>query len=257
MSSFARNNYSQFGEDGIIEKIFEIIGTSNKICIEFGAWDGFYLSNTAHLWSNDLEWKAILIESDSEKCIQLTNNLKKYNCLAINRWVGKDSANCLESILKDYNIDLSIPVDILSIDIDGNDYYVIDSLKDLKPRVIVCEYNPTIPFWHDIYAEYSSDNYFGASLSSIVRVAESKGYSLIATTEVNAFFVRQELFEKFNLFETDIRFLANTSCYSSLITSYGGEYLIVNDRFQHPYGVNKKYTKPLFGNFKISRKSIV
>ena len=65
LSEHASNTYSQFGEDGIIEKIFQIIGVNSKVCIEFGAWDGFYLSNTANLWTNG--WKGILIEAEQRK----------------------------------------------------------------------------------------------------------------------------------------------------------------------------------------------
>lgn len=144
LSDFSYNRYSQFGEDGIIEKIFEIIGTTSKLCIEFGANDGFSCSNTALLWQQK-GWRAVLIETDSQLFAKCLNNTHGYNCLCINTHVGHDEHNSLEFILSKHNIQQ--PIDLLSIDIDGNDYYIFEKLT-LKPRLIICEFNPTIPIEH-------------------------------------------------------------------------------------------------------------
>lgn len=132
---FASNKYSQFGEDGIIQEIFKVIGTKSKLAVEFGAWDGFLYSNTAALWTCDASWKAILIEGDSERYKELRRNTRAYNVIPINAWVGISKEDCLEAILG--NNGITQEIDLLSIDVDGNDYHIFNSLKKIRPRVIV------------------------------------------------------------------------------------------------------------------------
>ena len=83
LTDFKENIYSQWGEDGIIRKIFEIIGTTTKLSIEFGAADGFWLSNTANLWSNDPTWSGVLIERSSSSFNQLKKNTAPYPCITL------------------------------------------------------------------------------------------------------------------------------------------------------------------------------
>ena len=137
---FSSNVYSQFGEDGVIRKIFEIIGIKSKVCVEFGAWDGFHLSNTANLWTKS--WKGVLIEGNKKRFRCLVENVKAYDCICIQSFVDSKGESSLESLLVMHGITTTI--DLLSIDIDGNDYYIFESLREIRPRVIICEYNPTI-----------------------------------------------------------------------------------------------------------------
>jgi hypothetical protein len=237
---YACNVYSQFGEDGIVQKIFEIIGTKSKIAVEFGAWDGFYLSNTANLWSKDLSWQAILIESDQERYKDLIKNTSNYNCKPIHAMVGIDRDNNLETILKNHGITQEI--DLLSIDIDGNDYYIFESLKTMRPRLIICEHNPTIPIDMDLYTEYSMKNNFGTSVKALIRIANQKGYKLIALTVTNAFFVLEKDFEKFKEFETDPKLINVNDGYITLVSTYDGEFAFVaNNKRVYFYGLRSKY----------------
>lgn len=217
ISDFSYNIYSQFGEDGIIEKIFSIIGTKSKICVEFGAWDGEYLSNTANLWKNH-NWKAILVESDATRI----NQVKHSNVIAINATVGTKAHDSIDYILNQQNI---TEIDFMSIDIDGNDYHILDNLI-CQPHVICVEYNPTIPFWVDCYQE-EEYHQFGASLKALNRVAAGKGYFLVSVTDTNLFFVKNEYKDLFKKFETDIPIIACYKHYISVITNYCGEYKIV------------------------------
>jgi len=78
---YSRNVYSQNGEDGIIEEIFKFLKIKNGILLEIGAWDGFYLSNTANIWSNNKNFKAILIESTNNlKTDKLESEFENVNC---------------------------------------------------------------------------------------------------------------------------------------------------------------------------------
>lgn len=242
------NVYSQFGEDGIIEKVFSIIGPKSRVAIEFGAWDGLHLSNIACLWKHDSSWKGILIEGDAERCKELIANTKGYNCVPIHAWVGIGPDDSLEAILKQYGI-RETP-DILSIDIDGNDYHILESLKKLRPRLIICEYNPTIPATYDVYAPYSPDNNFGQSVGALNRVAEKKGYKLIALTLTNAFYVLKEDFAKFADYETQLELIDVNDGHMVLVTTYDGKYaLIKNKKHVYYYGINEQFKGEIRGSF--------
>jgi len=220
ISDSAMNIYSQFGEDGIIQEIFNVIGIRSKKCIEFGAWDGFHLSNTANLWTNG--WEGVLLEGDFNKYQELLVKVKEYPCVCINAWVGYEGPATLDSILMSNNI--MSDIDFLSIDIDGEDYYVFESLTILKPRVISCEYNPTIPPWIELIPA-KNNKYFGTSALSLVKLAEQKGYKLISMTDTNCFFVTVEEFDRFNGYELSFEKLYITKYLTYLISGYDGKYV--------------------------------
>jgi hypothetical protein len=244
LSDYGFNVYSQYGEDGIIEKVFETIGLTSKICIEFGAWDGFHFANTANLWSKH-GWKGVLIELDAEKFKQLVQNTKKYNVHCIQAKVEASGQNALEEILKRASI--TEQVDLLSIDIDGDDYYILESLSEIRPRLIICEYNPTVPPGINLVAE--AGNYFGCSATSLVKLAEEKKYRLIAVTETNCFFIREEDVVHFADYETTLPALALNNHLTYFITGYAGDYLL--SQFP-PYGCGQ----PTSQKFAISENNL-
>lgn len=243
---YASNGFSQFGEDGIIRQIFKVMGTASKVAVEFGAWDGFLFSNTAALWVHDPAWKAVLIEGDPERYKELIKNTRAYNVTPINAWIGIGKEDCLEAILRSNAI--APEIDLLSIDVDGNDYHIFNSLKKIRPRVIVCEYNPTIPIHYDVYAPYSKDNNFGQSVGALKRIAEKKGYRLIALTKTNAIFVIESEFHKFADYETNWWALNVNGGYIVMVTSYDGKYAFINDkRNPYVYGIEDEYTGTIRG----------
>ena len=117
LTDFARNVYSQAGEDGILEAIFERIGMQSRVCIEFGAWDGLHLSNTALFWHSG--WRAVLIEASPDRFRSLLQNTSGYDCLCLNQMVTPEGHNALESLLNRNGVDG--PADLLVIDVDGDD----------------------------------------------------------------------------------------------------------------------------------------
>lgn len=245
LTEYGVNVYSQFGEDGIVKKIFEIIGTSSKVAVEFGAADGFTLSNTAQLWTNDPSWKAYLIESDAQSFKNMEKNVLGYSCVPIHSKVGIGPSDSLEIILAGYNLPSSI--DLLSIDIDGDDYYIFKSLNFLHPRVIICEYNPTIPAHLDVYGEYG--NIMGCSVGALRRVAKEKGYSLVAITVSNCIFVRDEDFVLFEDYETELEKISMDRCLRYIITDYAGNYQILGQSdFADPYGMKRPMKARVRGN---------
>jgi hypothetical protein len=232
LHEYGFNVFSQGGEDGIIEKIFSIIGTTNKVAVEFGAWDGFLNSNTANLWSNDKSWKGILIEANKDRFNQLIDNISKYNCHAILDVIGL-GINSLENILK-RNDEFYEEIDLLSIDIDSDDYYVFDSLTLLKSRVVVIEYNPTIPANLDIFQEVGSN--VGASVFALCRIAKSKNMTLVAITTSNLFFVQNSYLQLLEEFDFSIERMKYDDQLQYFITSYSGDYAIVSsNKFIDPF----------------------
>ena len=143
--------------------------------------------------------------------------------------------------------DISTQIDLLSIDIDGNDYHILDGLKSLRPSVIICEYNPTIPAHCDIYQEYG-DGGFGCSVSALIRIAHQKGYMLVTITETNCFFVLEKYKDLFSSYETRLEKIRIEKYLSYLMTSYRGDYVISDGAL--PYGCNFPYKGSLVGAVK-------
>lgn len=189
---------SQNGEDGIINHIFNIPPPNeNRYCVEFGAWDGKYLSNCFNLVRN-LGWFGLFIEANDHKFEQLLANhghLKNVTCLK--RFVELDGPNRLDHVLGE--ADFPLDFDLLSIDIDGADYFVWESVQNFRPRVVIIEFNPSIP--NDVIFVQAKDmsTNQGASLLALVMLGKQKGYELICATACNAFFVLKDYYHLFGL----------------------------------------------------------
>ena len=195
--------FSQWGEDGIIQKIIDSIEIKNKTFIEFGV--GNFLESNCRFLMMHNNWSGFVIDS-SEKMIEMLKKTYfywKYNLKSINAFIYKENINNL--LLKsEFNFDLGL----LSIDIDGNDYYILEAISQYKPRILVVEYNslfgskrnisiPYTPDFNRTKANYSN-LYFGASLGAITYIAKKKGYILVGSNSsgVNAFYVRKDLMNK-------------------------------------------------------------
>lgn len=194
---YSKNITSQFGEDGIIEAINQIINPVNKYCIEFGAWDGKYLSNCYQLIMKQ-GWSGCLIEGDKNKFNHLVINHgsnPKIKC--VNRFITSEAPDDLDSILD--SISSPKNIDILSIDVDGMDYFIWESMKLYSPRLVIIEFNPTIP--NDIIFVQPKDINVnqGASLLAMIYLAKQKGYELICATVCNAFFIKKHFYRQFNI----------------------------------------------------------
>ncbi|MEM7791423.1 MAG: hypothetical protein AAF546_08480 [Verrucomicrobiota bacterium] len=189
----ARDVYSQNGEDGILEKLFGIIGVENKWCVEFGAWDGVSLSNTCRLL-REFEWSGVLIEGNKAKCKKAIENYSENkNVHVLNRIVKLDHGDgTIDEILS--SLPIPTEFDFISIDVDGIDYHVWESISKYRPRVVCVEYNPLIP--NDVVFIQDRDLNVnqGASLAALVELGKKKGYELAAVTACNGVFVQSNLF---------------------------------------------------------------
>ena len=193
LSRFSDNVYSQFGEDGIIREILSRLRTHIELdswCVEFGAWDGVFLSNTCRLIKEE-GFSAVLIEGDKEKSAVLERNFPQEQVHKICKFIHFEGADSLEATLSQTPIPHNF--DFLSIDVDGVDYHILESIQLFKPKLICIEFNPTIPNSVDFVQPRDFALKQGSSAKAIVRLAKEKSYSLVASTNCNLFFVPDHL----------------------------------------------------------------
>jgi hypothetical protein len=185
---------SQNGEDGILRELFRRIGTTNRFLVEFGVGSGEEC-NGRHL-VEDQGWSALFLEVDPEDFAALEARWKEFpNVRCVQAEVTSTN---IEELLGRY--DVPIDLDLLGIDIDGNDYWVWKAVQHWKPRVVVIEYNafhPPPERWvmtENPEHRWDHTDYFGASLTSLQALAGDKGYQLVGTDSfgVNSFFVRND-----------------------------------------------------------------
>ncbi len=221
LSEYKRDVYSQTGEDGIIEKILEVIPENDQWCVEFGAWDGRHLSNTCHLIEGK-GYSAVLIEGDEEKFQRLQERFGGMDAvIPINRFVGFTGSDNLDQILG--RTPVPVDFDLLSIDIDGNDYHVWKATEKYRPKAVVIEFNPTVPTCVRFVQPAHPSVAQGASLLSLVELAKEKGYELVSVLPHNAFFVRQEYYERFQIESNAPEVLrTDLSCVTWLFSGYDG-----------------------------------
>lgn len=193
----ARNVHSQTGEDGIIEKILELLPERDGWCVEFGAWDGLHLTNTRHLIL-DKGYSAVLIEADAVRYRQLQKNYADRAAVITKQgFVGFTAADGLDALCRD--TPLPVGFDLLSVDIDGNDYHVWKAIVRYRPKVVVIEFNQTIATPVRFVQPADPALSQGSSLLSLVELGGEKGYELVCVAEHNAFFVRKEHYPLFEL----------------------------------------------------------
>ena len=212
----------QTGEDGVIEKILEVIPEHDKWCVEFGAWDGVFLTNTRNLIESQ-GYSAVLIEADKAHFHALQQNYAQHaNVTTMNRRVGFGQADGLDSILGTTRVPREF--DFLSIDIDGNDYHVWRAISHYRPKVVLIEFNPTIPTPVRFVQPADPSVSQGASLLSLVELGKEKGYELVAVLQWNAFFVRSEYYPLFEVGSNAPEVLrTNLDAVTYLFSGYDGK----------------------------------
>lgn len=193
LALFQKKTYSENGEDGVVAEILHRISKESSLdkwCVEFGAWDGVYASNTCKMIREN-GYNAVLIEGDPKRVEQLNNNLPQNNVIKICRFIDFEGKDTLENVLSETPIPHDF--DFLSIDIDGVDYHIFDGLNKYSPKVICIEFNPTIPNSVDFVQPRNFSIKQGSSAKAIVRLACEKGYNLAAVVEWNLILVRNDL----------------------------------------------------------------
>lgn len=193
----ARNVHSQFGEDGVIEQILRTLPEHDKWCVEFGAWDGVYLSNTRHLIES-AGYSAVLIEGDQKRFAALQQkDAGNDRIFPVHAFVGFTADDGLDAILA--RLPTPPDFDFLSIDVDGNDYHIWKAVSAYRPKVVCIELNPTIATGVRFVQRADPAVNHGSSLTSLVELAEEKGYRLVSVLPVNALFVDAKYFPLFGI----------------------------------------------------------
>ena len=191
--------FSQNGEDGVLAEIFNRIGTDSKVFVEFGVGPG--REGNCVLLADVYNWAGLFMEGSVHHFADL-----EYKYAGIDRVVTRHemvTAENIEGLLREAHIPLAF--DLLSIDIDSNDYWVWQALSSYRPRVVVCEFNGALDPTRSLTQPYAPGSgwdrteYFGASLAALRELGEQKGYTLVHAdlTGTNAFFVRQEYADSF------------------------------------------------------------
>jgi hypothetical protein len=203
--------YSQSDEDGIIQAIFEkiLISPDGGTFVEIGCGDGLQNNTHALLLSG---WRGAWIDGSASNINSVKEHLADHkNLIVEQQFVTRDNVFSLVSRLMT-TLD-TITLDFFSLDIDGNDYYVLESLlPHIKPRVICAEYNAKFPYPMRVKMEYDErhvwqmDDYFGASLGSLTELLDRHGYTLVTCnlSGVNAFFVNKIETSKLTIYPPEI-----------------------------------------------------
>ncbi len=190
--------FSQYDEDGIIQFLISHVEIKHETFVEFGV-EHYDESNTRFLLMND-SWRGMVIDGSPENIEYIRNDrvFRRFDLQAQSAFITKDNIN---DLIRNAGFDEDLG--ILSVDIDGNDYWVWEAINVVRPRIVIAEYNSV--FGHDpVSTPYQADFqrtkahfsnlYYGCSLSALAHLAEKKGYLLVGSSlrGNNAFFVKKE-----------------------------------------------------------------
>jgi len=185
---------SQNDEDGLLLAIFKRIGTTDRRFVEIGC--GMNGGNSGFL-AQELAWSGLMVDARSSSIEKVTVRFTGRAVTAVKRRVTCETVN---DVLRNHGF--TGELDFLSIDIDSNDYWVWEAITACSPRVVAIEYNwlfgaqraVTIPYSPTFdLAAVGVRSYRGASLAALVHLGRRKGYRLVATERVNAFFLRNDI----------------------------------------------------------------
>ena len=192
--------FSQFGEDGIIQYLVQRVPVENDVFVEFGVED-YHESNTRFLLVHD-NWRGLIIDGGAThvEFLRATGLGWRHHIDAVSAFIDRDNIN---GLIRSAGIEGDIGV--LSVDIDGNDYWVLESIDVVSPRILIVEYNSvygpeaaiTVPYDPGFVRseKHPSWLYWGASLGALTRLANEKGFALVGGNRAgnNAFYVRRDV----------------------------------------------------------------
>jgi len=190
---YRKSIYSSIGNDGVIEKIFDVLKIENGFFVEFGAWDGIKGSNCRNLYNKG--WSGIFIEPDVTRYADLVKNYENSeNITCINSFVDTND-NKFDNLVSPF---IHTEIDFCSIDIDGLDLEVFETFEKFLPKVICIEGGQMLePNYPRIPAEIAKNN-IQQSLQTMINSFEKKGYKLLCTYQ-DCFFVKAEYFDLFKI----------------------------------------------------------
>jgi hypothetical protein len=192
--------YSQWGEDGLIQRLIREVKIARKIFVEFGV-ETYTEANTRFLLVND-NWSGLVLDGGEAniRTIRRSDVYWRHNLKAVQAFITRENIN---ELLRDNGV--TGEIGLLSVDIDGNDYWVWEAIDAVSPALVVVEYNSrfgseravTVPYDPKFVRQeaHSSCAYYGASLAALVALGRRKGYAFVGSNTAgnNAFFVRRDL----------------------------------------------------------------
>ena len=201
LHDYRYNITSPHGENGMIAKVFDVLGVNKGYALEIGANNGINRSNVNPLIKEG--WTVLYVEGYEDNYNNLLSNMNQYdNVICEHKFVSLEKGNNLDEVLKKNNF--PIDFDLFSLDIDGNDYHIWKSMK-YKPKLVVIEYNrdlcESVVMNYDKDFEYEHKKLWGSSALAITKLAKYKGYDLIGIRKDTLFYIRKDLNEgKFMLY---------------------------------------------------------
>jgi hypothetical protein len=192
--------FSQFGEDGILQHLISKVPIEADVFVEFGVED-FTESNTRFLLVND-NWRGLVIDASDahQRWLAAHPTGWRHEIEAITAFITCDNIN---GLIGDAGI--TGDIGLLSIDLDGNDLWILEAIDVVQPRILISEYNATfgpeaavsVPYDPGFVRteKHASTLYWGASLAALAQAARDKGFSLVGSNLAgnNAFFVRDDV----------------------------------------------------------------
>ena len=195
LRAYERRVHSPHGEDGIIQEILHRIGVEGRYFVQIGVSSGTE-SLCARLLLQE-NWVGLLVEPDQIKYEQLSDSCPaSWDVRCVH---ATPTSRNIETLLAENGVPFN--VDVLAIDLAGNDYWVWNALNRWRPRLIVSAYNAHCPpskkwvMQENLEHQWDGTSYYGASLASLTALGRRKGYTLVATDSsgASAFFVRDDL----------------------------------------------------------------
>jgi hypothetical protein len=195
LTGYEARVFSQNGEDGVIAEILARIGTGPRWFVEFGAGSGH--EGNCVVLADAYAWSGLFGEADDRLFERLASKYVHNDRVRTAR--ACITANNVESVFRAHSVPKDF--DVLSIDIDGNDYWIWKAIVAFRPRLVVIEYNASLSTEEALVFPYDEDwvwdgtAFYGSSLGALCDLAKQKGYQLVHTDlcGVNAFFVRDDL----------------------------------------------------------------
>jgi hypothetical protein len=196
--------FSQFGEDGIIEWLISRLSGIPSSFVEFGVED-YTESNTRFLLRNR-NWRGLVMDGSAANMehVRRYHSFWKHDLTAVAAFIDRDNIN---GLIADNNF--AGELGVLSIDLDGNDYWIWETTTTVNPWIVIVEYNAVLGDVRPVAMPYDSsfvrghahrsNLYFGSSIKALEHLGEVRGYSLVGTNRAghNAFFVRNDLLQRF------------------------------------------------------------
>lgn len=219
--------YTESGIATILAKLTKPDGW----CVEFGAWDGLVGSTSRNLILNH-GYSAVLIEGNADRFRDLQKNYAgQSQVITLNQFVdfNANGSSRLDELLSPTAIPPDF--DFLVIDIDGNDYQVWNAVVKYRPKIVMIEFNPTIPPEIIFIQPADASLNQGNSLAALVELGKKKGYELISVVGVNAFFSAVEFFPQFQIVDNRIETLwTKRDCVTYIFSGYDGQIFLRGSR---------------------------